>query len=118
MRKDYQYYAQAGGYNRRRLPQINFVTFSVLGNKHAWLLLLSFIAGQAIQLVLQATSRGLSVYYQERFCLAAGFIIAFVFFAGMLVDARTRPAPSIRETKKEEETKKEKEEQPDENKAD
>lgn len=78
------------------------MTFSVLGNKHAWLLLLSFVAGQAIQLVLQATSRNFSQFYQERFCLAAGFFIAFIFFAGMLVDARTRPEPGMREPKNEE----------------
>lgn len=87
------------------------MTFSVLGNKHAWLLLLSFVAGQAIQLVLQATSRSFSQYNQERFCLAAGFLIAFIFFAGMLVDARTRPEPGAREPKNEEA-------KPDENKAD
>lgn len=63
----------------------------ILGNKHAWLLLGAFVAGQVFQLILQAVSRNLSQYYQERFCMAAGFIIAFVFFAGMLVDAKTRP---------------------------
>lgn len=84
------------------------MTFQVLGNKHAWLLLGTFIAGQAIQLILQAVSRNLSQYYQERFCIAAGFIIAFVFFAGMLVDARTRP----------ESTAKSKEVKSDEDKAD
>lgn len=63
----------------------------ILGNKHAWFLLGAFVAGQAFQLILQAVSRNLSQYYQERFCMAAGFIIAFVFFAGMVVDARTCP---------------------------
>lgn len=66
-------------------------TYSVLGNKHAWLFLAAFVAGQAIQLVLQAVTRNLSVYYSSRFCLAAGFIIAVVLFVGMLVDAQTRP---------------------------
>lgn len=78
------------------------MTFQVLGNKHAWLLLGAFIAGQAIQLILQAVSRSLSQYYQERFCIAAGFIIAFVFFAGMLVDARTRPEAKTEEVKSDE----------------
>lgn len=83
-------YAEAGGHNRRRLPQITLTTVTILGNKHAWRLLAAFVVGQAVQLVLQAASSGRGEWYQTRFCMAAGFILAFVFFAGMLVDARTR----------------------------
>lgn len=63
----------------------------MLGNKHAWLVLGAFVAGQLIQLIFAEVSSSLSMYYHTRFCWAAGFIIAFVLFAGMFIDARTRP---------------------------